>query len=197
MLAQHTNKLPNGYKILEYLKNGTEGYCQIPTTLYYKKPEDSIEIVCMFEDDNMVRVCRAGEYAKRGFLTFGRVERDGFWGYISNNGGYDWRFYPLPIQTIHTISVFGDSVYANNALVHSNTQNGDKKLFNLWGSVNINTDPITGVLRIYSCKLVIDGVEHLLLPAQRKLDGEYGMYNTTTQEFYTNTASGTLMGDNK
>lgn len=193
MMMLQQSKLPIGYKRLEYIKNGTTSYCLIPTNLYYKKPEDNIEIVCLFEDDNSVRLCMVGEYGQQGYLSIGR-KGSSFWGYFSSSVIYNWENYFIPNQTVHTISASGNSIYENDNLVFTHTQGGNKYQVKLFGIVNKTTDPITGVLRIYSCKLIIDGVEHILLPAQRKSDGEYGLFNTTTQEFYTNTGEGTLTG---
>lgn len=195
MMLQQASALPSGYKQLEYIKNGTESYCLLPTNLYYKKPADSIEFVCMFEDDNNVRVCMVGEYGQQGYLSMGRKD-GGFWGYFSSSDRYDWQNYYIPNQSKHTISVLGNSVYVNNNPVFTGTQAGGKYQFRLFGVVNPNSDPITGVLRIYSCKLTIDGVEHLLIPAQRNTDGENGMFNTTTKEFYTNVGNGIILGCN-
>lgn len=193
MMAQTASALPSGYKQLEYIKNGTESYCLLPTNLYYQKPADSIEIVCMFEDDNNVRACMVGEYGQEGYLSMGR-KGNNFWGYFSSKGTFDWQNYYIPNQTKHIISVFGNSVYVNNNLIFTGTQAGQKYQFRLFGVVNPSTDPVTGVLRIYSCRLIIDGVEHFLIPVQRKADGIYGMFNTTTKEFYTNAGNGIILG---
>lgn len=200
--------IPAGYKAVEYIEStgsqyidtniGVSSYTDMTVDLMFKagaRTSTSGNVVIFGVGDSLVDAAYAMNYGGSGenklFFWCG-YGASGSFPYITAEYErlHDVHFEFKNMRVDATTSTTGPSSPCQ-ILPADNL-----RLFGMGGYTpsvyNIST------LRIYSFKVTekvnnVDTVTHNLIPAERQSDGELGMYDTVTGDFYTNSGTGTFL----
>ncbi len=197
-------ELPGDYIRLNYIENTAESY--IDSRYIYNSSTEPLKVVADFayvdiSADGRLFGSSANEANRYTLALHTDTARQKFAFTRIGIDGAGVRFIDIDTKRHLFEYVYQEGVYFDGVLQESTIDAANAEVAASGCSIGIftimrNVEPYTYALaRIYSLQFWDEaGLARNYIPAQRKSDGEIGMYETVTKTFFTNDGTGSFLG---